>query len=142
MCLVFTLSTVFQRMRETSSQPFSNTIETVSERMLDGQEQVCCILWDRSGSLIHVGRTLSMTKQTIRDLLAIYIIKICPGRVLKQYAQTVPNTWILASNPDIEIMHLCAVGVNKMPLEDRSSIPQGLDRQQGDVMSNNKKQLH
>jgi hypothetical protein len=64
MCMVLTLSTQFRENEPDEFSSFSITIETVPETALEGQEQVCCILRDHLGTLINVGRTLSMSKLT------------------------------------------------------------------------------
>jgi hypothetical protein len=64
MCTVLTLSTQFRENAPDEFSSFSITIETVPETALEGQEQVCCILWDDKGHSIGTKRTLSMGKRT------------------------------------------------------------------------------
>jgi hypothetical protein len=66
MCLVLTLSTKFHENAPDEFSSFSNTIETVPETAREGQEQVCCILWDDTVDVIGTQRTLSMGKRTLQ----------------------------------------------------------------------------
>jgi hypothetical protein len=59
MCTVLTLSTQFRENAPDEFSSFSNTIETVPETVLEGQEQVCCILWDDVDHVIGTKRTVS-----------------------------------------------------------------------------------
>jgi hypothetical protein len=63
MCTVLTLSTQFRENAPDKFSSFSITIETVPETALEGQEQVCCILWDDVVDVIGTQRTLSMGKR-------------------------------------------------------------------------------
>jgi hypothetical protein len=69
MCTVLTLSTQFHENAPTSSRSsFSNTIETVPETALKGQEQVCCILWDDADHVIGTnGPCVWQKKERTRD---------------------------------------------------------------------------
>jgi hypothetical protein len=66
MCMVLTLSTQFQRIRQTSSHPISSLTDQYSKLMLEGQELILLILIDHLGRRIHVSRTLSITKRSIQ----------------------------------------------------------------------------
>jgi hypothetical protein len=62
MCSVLTLSTQFRENVPDEFSSFSNTIETEPETALEGQEQVCCILWDDVDHVIGTQPTLCIAK--------------------------------------------------------------------------------